>query len=41
MENQRRPRGSVWQVAGVWIAAAGLLMSAARMGLDVWQLSGR
>ncbi len=41
MEDQRRPRASVWQIAGVWIAAAALLLSAARMGLDLWQLSGR
>ncbi|MEV8150466.1 hypothetical protein AB0O52_20275 [Arthrobacter sp. NPDC080073] len=40
MEDQQRPRASVWQIAGVWIAAAALLLTAARMGLDLWQLIG-
>ncbi|MGM7774456.1 hypothetical protein ACSVHC_00275 [Arthrobacter sp. KNU-44] len=40
MEDQRRPQASVWQIAGVWIAAAALLLTAARMGLDLWQLIG-
>jgi hypothetical protein len=40
MEDQRRPRASAWQIAGVWIAAAALLLTAARMGLDLWQLIG-
>ncbi|MDP9903247.1 hypothetical protein [Arthrobacter bambusae] len=33
MEDERRPRASAWQIAGVWIAAA-------MMGLDMWQLAG-
>ena len=41
MEDERRPRASAWQIAGVWIAAAALLLTAARMGLDLWQMSGR
>lgn len=40
MEDERRPRASAWQIAGVWIAAAGLLLAAARMGLELWQMSG-
>lgn len=40
MEDNRRPRASTWQIAGVWIAAAALLLTAVRMGLDVWRLSG-
>jgi hypothetical protein len=36
----RRPKASTWQIAGVWIAAAALLLTAARTGLDLWQLSG-
>ena len=41
MEDGRRPRATAWQIAGVWIAVAALLLSAARMGLDLWQMSGR
>jgi hypothetical protein len=40
MEDERRPRASAWQIAGVWIAAAALLLTAARMGLELWQMSG-
>lgn len=40
MEDGRRPRASTWQIAGVWIAAAALLLTAARMGLDLWQMFG-
>lgn len=40
MEDGRRPRASAWQIAGVWIAAAALLLTAARMGLDLWQMAG-
>jgi hypothetical protein len=41
MEDERRPRASAWQIAGVWIAAAALLLTAARTGLDLWQMFGR
>lgn len=40
MEDQGRPRASAWQIAGVWIAAAALLLTAARLGLDLLQLIG-
>ena len=40
MEDGRRPRASAWQIAGVWIAAAALLLTAARMGLELWQMAG-
>ncbi|WP_427136558.1 hypothetical protein [Pseudarthrobacter sp. S9] len=40
MEDNGRPRASAWQIAGVWIAAAALLLTAVRMGLDLWRLSG-
>ncbi|MDQ0212128.1 hypothetical protein [Arthrobacter bambusae] len=40
MEDERRPRASVWQIAGVWISGAGLLLAAVRMVLDLWQASG-
>jgi hypothetical protein len=34
-----RPRASTWQIAGVWIAGAGLLLSAAKFVIDVWMLA--
>jgi hypothetical protein len=40
MEDNGRPRASAWQIAGVWIAAAALLLTAVRMGLDLWRVSG-
>jgi len=40
MEDGRRPRASAWQIAGVWISAVALLLTAARMGLDLWQITG-
>ena len=40
MEDGRRPRASAWQIAGVWIAAGALLLTAARMGLELWQMAG-
>ncbi|WP_290439664.1 hypothetical protein [Arthrobacter sp. SRS-W-1-2016] len=40
MEDGRRPRGSAWQIAEVWIAAAALLLTAARMGLELSQMAG-
>jgi hypothetical protein len=33
-----RPRASSWQIAGVWIAAAALLLAAARSAVDLWLL---
>ena len=41
MEEQGRPRASAWQVAGVWIAAAALMLTAVRTVLDLWQLYGQ
>ena len=41
MENNGRPRASAWQISGVWIAAAALLLTGAGMGLDLWQMFGR
>lgn len=32
MEDERPPRASAWQIAGVWIAAAALLLTAAGWG---------
>lgn len=41
MEDQRRPRASAWQVAGVWIAAAALMLTAVRTVLDLWEQYGQ
>ncbi|MFB9716948.1 hypothetical protein [Arthrobacter methylotrophus] len=41
MEDRPRPRATAWQIAGVWIAAAALLLTAARFVQDVWPLTGR
>jgi hypothetical protein len=38
MGEEQRPRANSWQIAGVWISAAALLIAAARAGLDVWLL---
>lgn len=40
MEDQRRPRANTGQIAGVRTAAAALRLTAARMGLDLRQMSG-
>lgn len=33
-----RPRANSWQIAGVWISAAALLIAAARAAVDLWLL---
>jgi hypothetical protein len=38
MDEQPRPRASSWQIAGVWISAAALLIAAARAAIDLWPL---
>lgn len=38
MDEQPRPRASSWQIAGVWISAAALLIAAARVAGDLWLL---
>lgn len=38
MGEEPRPRASSWQIAGVWISAAALLIAAARAAVDLWQL---
>jgi hypothetical protein len=35
-----RPRANSWQIAGVWISAAALLIAAARAAVDLWLLLG-
>jgi hypothetical protein len=40
MDEQPRSRASSWQVAGVWISAAALLIAAARAAVDLWLLLG-
>jgi hypothetical protein len=38
MNEQPRPRASGWQIAGVWISAAALLIAATRAAVDLWLL---
>jgi len=38
MNEQPRPRANSWQIAGVWISAAALLIAAARAAIDLWPL---
>ncbi len=38
MDEQPRPRANGWQIAGVWISAAALLIAAARAVIDLWLL---
>lgn len=38
MGEEPRQRANSWQIAGVWISAAALLIAAARAGLEVWLL---
>ena len=38
MEDNARPRANSWQIAGVWISAATLLLAAARTAVDLWLL---
>jgi hypothetical protein len=40
MDEQPRPRASSWQIAGVWISAAALLVAAVRAAVDLWLLFG-
>ena len=35
MNEQPRPRANSWQIAGVWISAAALLIAAARAAVDL------
>lgn len=36
--NNRRREPAAWQIAGVWISAAALLIAAARAAIDLWLL---
>lgn len=38
MDEQPPPRASSWQIAGVWISAASLLIAAVRAAVDLWLL---
>ncbi|WP_461165315.1 hypothetical protein [Arthrobacter sp. R4-81] len=38
MDEQQRPRANSWQIAGVWISAAALLIAAVRAVVDLWPL---
>lgn len=38
IDNEPRTRASGWQIAGVWIAAAALLVSVFRAVVDLWPL---
>jgi hypothetical protein len=38
--DEPRPRANSWQIVGVWVAAAALLLAAARTAVDLWQLLG-
>lgn len=38
MNEQPRPRANNWQIAGVWISAAALLIAVARAAIDLWSL---
>jgi hypothetical protein len=38
MGEEPRPRANSWQIAGVWISAAALLIAAAKAAPDLWQL---
>jgi hypothetical protein len=39
-QRPQRPHASSWQIAGVWIAPAALLLTAARTVADLWQILG-
>ncbi len=41
LARQERPAASSWQIAGVWISAAALLLAAARAAADLWQYLAR
>jgi hypothetical protein len=40
MGEEPRPRASVAQLVGVWLTAAGLLLSVARVAVEVWPWTG-
>lgn len=40
MDEQPRPRASSWQIAGVLISAAALLIAAVRAAVELWLLFG-
>ncbi|MEZ2392179.1 hypothetical protein AB6813_22095 [bacterium RCC_150] len=40
MAEPQRPAASSWQIAGVWISAAALLLAVARAAGDLWRFLG-